>query len=213
MIRGTSILFLLLAIQGCSSTDVHPPPPPWVGAAPVATVTVKTVDPTPGTVVNPRSVIDAEIEYSITSFDRSQELYLVPLFDSTESKIVTFNSYQRITDALRITAPSGTAHVRYAIGREWHSGRLAMPVRVRFSLMVRTGAHSTIVIGKSETLEFVTAGTARRRNPASSLSAELSSAPCTSARAQRAARSKRQSRAVDGADLIEVRISRPPDKR
>jgi hypothetical protein len=109
-------------------------------------------------VVNSATVIDAEIGYAITNFNTNSEYYLAPLFDSSERAGSTFNEYDRLTDRMRVPTSSGTLRLRHPIVKEWRSGKLRKPIRVRFFLMVRTGPHSTKVIGKSETVEFRVAG-------------------------------------------------------
>ena len=99
-------------------------------------------------------VIEADVQYVIENFDPRAEYYLAPLFASNEGAGRTFNEFQRITDGWKITQPSGIIHVRYPVAREWRNPSLAKPVRMNFKIMVRTGAHSTKVVGETEGVEY-----------------------------------------------------------
>jgi len=139
--------FVLLAVS-CASTSNSPTTPA------TATVTINRINPRAGETVDFASVIDAEVEYSITNFSPSAEYFIAPLFDSTEGRGHTFNEYVRISDAPRISVPSGVVRFRYPISKEWQNRKLAKPVRLTFYVMVRSGQHTTKVIGKSETVQF-----------------------------------------------------------
>ena len=119
-----------------------------------ATVSVVSLLPPQGEVMNGNTVIEAEIRYAIDGFRADAEYYLAPLFDSTAGEGRTFNKYDRVTDGQRITAPSGTLRIRYPIAREWSDGKLAKPVRVSFYIMLRTGERSAKVIGKTPGIQF-----------------------------------------------------------
>jgi len=120
----------------------------------IATAVIKAITPHSDTDVPSTAVIEADIEYEIANFDQRAEYYLAPLFDSNEGPGRSFNEFQRITDGWKLTKPSGTVYIRYPIAREWRSSLLATPVRVNFKIMVRTGAHSTKVIGETESVRY-----------------------------------------------------------
>jgi len=148
MRKAIASLLTLLALA-CTSTGTAP-----ADDQARASVTIASIHPSAGDPVNGSSVLEAQIDYSITGFNAGSEYYLAPLFDSTEGPGNTFNEYERLTDGIKITASSGSLHLRYPIAREWRNPKLAKPVRVRFFVMVRTGAHKTRVIGTSEIVQF-----------------------------------------------------------
>jgi len=117
-------------------------------------IVLRAVTPACGAVVNERSVIEADIEYEIAAFDPTDEYYLAPMFDSTNPPGSTFNKNNRVSDGLRVEQSSGKAHLRYPLNREWTSGKLARPVRVRFVLTKGASPQRAIILAKSTTITF-----------------------------------------------------------
>jgi hypothetical protein len=142
------LLYLCAFLVACSSTTQPSTPPA------TASVMVRSITPAPEVPINANSIIDADIDYSITNFNPGSEYYLAPLFDSAEKDGGTFNEFQSVTDGIRIRNSAGSAHVHYPIGREWKTGKLTRPIRLHFYLMVRTAPSKTKVIGKSATVQF-----------------------------------------------------------
>jgi len=145
----TASALLTLIIVACSTA-----PTPLPTSTAVATATVVKLTPPPGSEVRSTDVIEADVQYVIENFDSRREYYLAPLFASNDGAGRTFNEFQRITDGWKITRSSGIIHVRYPVAREWRSSSLAKPVKMNFKIMVRTGAHSTKVIGETEVVEY-----------------------------------------------------------
>lgn len=146
--RIAAVILLCAAVVGCA-TNSGPSAPDSL-----ATVNIRSITPQAGSAVDATSVIQAEIEYTISNFQPQAEYYLAPLFESTEGPGRTFNEFERVTDGWKLTQASGTVQIQYAIAREWRNASLARPVRVTFKVMVRTGAHSTKVIGGTESVQF-----------------------------------------------------------
>jgi hypothetical protein len=149
MTRTLSVSILIGALIACSTNPYASDP-----KGSVAELSIRSIRPASGTTLVDASVLQAEIGYTITGFDAASEYYVAPLFDSNKGEGHTFNEFERLTDGWRVTTPSGSIQVSYPVGRELRSAQLARPVRVKFYVMVRTGAHKTAVIGKSETLEY-----------------------------------------------------------
>jgi hypothetical protein len=145
-VRG---LLFAVALAACSTTHY-----PTEAQSSVAQVTVKSITPASGTDLTESSVLQAEIEYAITPFDTTAEYYLAPLFDSIKGSGQTFNEFERLTDGWRLAKPAGFVQLSYPIARELRSTQLARPVRISFYVMVRTAAHKTLVIGKTEAVRF-----------------------------------------------------------
>jgi hypothetical protein len=142
------ILLCVLTLVACSTT------PTPVASSATATAALKAITPPPETEVPSTGVVEGDIEYMITNFDPRSEYYLAPLFESIEGSGTAFNEFHRITDGWKLTQPSGTIHVTYPIAREWRSPSLRKPVRMNFKIMVRTGAHTTRVIGETESVLY-----------------------------------------------------------
>jgi hypothetical protein len=149
MTRTLLAVLLPATLAACSTTQY-----PTEAQTSVAQVAVRSITPLPGADLNDTSVLHAEIEYTITSFDPTAQYYLAPLFDSTKGGGQTFNEFERLTDGWRLSKPSGSVQVIYAIAREFRSSQLARPIRVSFYVMVRTAAHKTLVIGRTEVQQF-----------------------------------------------------------
>src|SRR5688572_22062855 len=124
----TPIVLLALILVACSSI------PPSSGSNALATASIQTITPSPGAEVASTAVIKAEIQYAIENFDSRSEYYLAPLFASKEGLGRTFNELERISDAWKLTQPSGTVHVQYPIAREWRSRSLVKPARLNFKI-------------------------------------------------------------------------------
>jgi hypothetical protein len=117
---------------------------------------VSELSPSGTTRANSETVLEAIVSFEIANFDSSKRYFLAPLFDSREGSGHTFNALAQFADSTRVSSPSGEVKIRYPIAREWRSGRLAKPIRVRFFLTEQTGAHRTAVIGESAVIEFAT---------------------------------------------------------
>lgn len=121
-----------------------------------AAVSVTELSPSSASRVNSETVLEAIVSFEISNFDSSRRYFLAPLFDSLDGSGHTFNALDGFADSTKISSPVGEVRVRYPITREWRSGKLARPIRVRFFLMEQTGAHRTTVIGQSAVIEFAT---------------------------------------------------------
>src|SRR5437879_1488204 len=141
--KTTPSIIVSFLFVACASTQAPAVP------GSTASATIKAITPRAGAEIDARTVFEADIDYAIANFNSESEYYLAPLFDSTEGAGRTFNEFEHITDAWKLNQPSGTVHVRYPIAREWRNPSLARPVGLTFKVMVRTGAHSTKVIGET----------------------------------------------------------------
>lgn len=140
---------LLLALTHCASGIADPKAPPAT-----ATVELLSISPVAGSAVDERTVLVAELRYSIEHFQPHADDYLAPLFDSTEGPGRSFNAFDRIDEGTRLTGPAGTVTIRYGIARELRSPKLARPIRVSYLLMERTGEHTTRGIGSAGPVEY-----------------------------------------------------------
>jgi hypothetical protein len=103
------------------------------------------------------TVLVAEINYAIQKYKPAVDYYVSPVFASTKGAGTTFNMLDRISDAPKIAASSGTVTIRYPISRELASAQLERPVRLCFYVMERISATTTRVIGQTDELLFPTA--------------------------------------------------------
>jgi hypothetical protein len=135
---------LLLVLTACASGVANP-------SAPLSTATIELVSiaPAAGSTIDERTVLAAEIHYAIDHFRSGTDYYIAPLFAENDGPGKTFNEFDHFDEGTHVTAPFGTATVRYGIARELRSDKLARPVQVFFFLMERTGAHTTRVIGSA----------------------------------------------------------------
>lgn len=146
--RRMFALSLLLA-TACASGVADPSLPEAK-----ATVEVMNLAPAPGSTVDERTVLTADVRYSIENFQSGADYYVAPLFASTEGEGSTFNELERFSDAPRLASPTGTVAFRYPIDRELRDAKLARPIRVWLFVMERTGAHTTRVIGEAGPFEY-----------------------------------------------------------
>jgi hypothetical protein len=142
---------LLFCTIGCTSgTAVHTKEPEAV-----ATISLLSISPAPGSTLTEESVLVANLAYSIDGFRPGVDYYIAPLFASTSPVGSTFNARDRINDSPLVSTAEGRISLRYNVARELRSAQLARPIQLWFYVMERTGEHSTRVIGKTEVINFV----------------------------------------------------------
>jgi hypothetical protein len=141
----------LLVLCACASGTIDPRLP-----SAQASVEVTRVTPEPGATLTDDTVFSADVAYTIANFQHGADYYVAPLFASVKGERMTFNAFDRITEAPRLNSASGTLSFRYKVDRELRSPQLARPVRLWLYVMERTGPHTTRVIGQAGPYEYVT---------------------------------------------------------
>jgi hypothetical protein len=124
-------------------------------ASAASTINVKNAVPPPGYPVDGDTVIRADIAYQIGDFDPSHGKYiLVPMFDTKDGPDQTFNELPSSASALQLKAKTGDAHLVYPLRREWASGKLAKPIRVRYLIMQVGRNHTLTPVTETEVYEY-----------------------------------------------------------
>ena len=146
---GRRIIVLLLFLLGFS---------PGAGilmSQPASTIEVKNALPPPGYPVDGDTVIRADIAYQIGDFDSSHGKYiLVPMFDTADDPNQTFNELPSSASALQLKAQAGVAHLVYPLRREWASGKLAKPIKVKYFIMQVGRNHTLMPVVETDVYEY-----------------------------------------------------------
>lgn len=142
-----SFLFIVVAVltSGCASTTPHDSK---------SYLRVISLSPEAGSSLDEHSILQADIEYEIVGFDKSQAYGIAPVFESTRGSGYTFNSLNRMTEAHLVEEDSGQSTLRYPVSRELLSEQLARPVKIWFYLVEQDQTGRSRVIGRSGPYTF-----------------------------------------------------------
>ena len=142
---------LLACVLGtsCASTANRPRVQAW------ADLSVNAIAPTPGSVLGPKSEINATVEYTISNFESIPDRYYLTIQFQKNTAGGFFNHYRGFADEPVLTASHGSVHVRYSLSHIWDDPRLWKPVKVWFFLIERNSpGHESLVIGRAGPFEY-----------------------------------------------------------
>jgi len=123
------------------------------GAPSAALVVVNAVTPSAGSEVQPSSVVEATVQFTIERFEpKGHTYYLLTQFESTSGEAIQSG---RLADHPILTAAKGSVVVTYPLARIWGSAGLKKPLRMSFCVLERIGPNDSVVIGRSAPIEYL----------------------------------------------------------
>ena len=147
--RMVAILLATAATVGCASSQPRPAPNSR------ARVTLTSLKPTLGAIVNSSVVIAADITFEIYDFQPGAKYVLSPQFDTADGHHSFHPNWPKgIAD---LTSGSGTISVTYKLADVWNEPQLARrPIKVHFTIMKMTSATTGDPLGQTETITYMT---------------------------------------------------------
>ncbi len=143
------MLGVIAALTGCATGGSS------AENASTAEVVVTAITPVAGSEVQPSSVIEATVQFTIEKFKlKGETYYLLTQVEDTGGGSVESESGHRLADHPILTAAKGSVVVTYPLARVWGNAKLRKPLKIWFCVLERLGPNDSVVIGRSAPIEY-----------------------------------------------------------
>jgi hypothetical protein len=144
--RGLMFL-VLVALVGCATGGSGGQDPS------TASVVVTALTPVAGSEVQPSSVVEATVEFTIEKFKFKGDTYYL-LTECEDASGGPVERDHRLADHPILTAAKGSLFVTFPLSHVWNNPKLKKPIRVWFEVVERIGPSDSVVIGRSAPIEY-----------------------------------------------------------
>jgi hypothetical protein len=141
---GFSVSFVSLAATFCTAG----PPEPKSKAS----IELVSLTPDAGSSVGPKSIIIAQLKFSISNFKKSKDRYHISINFQSKSRASTFSKGPG--GSIVLQEASGLVTITYPLERVWDDPKLRKPVVVYFYLHEQTGRRETVVLDSTDPVQF-----------------------------------------------------------
>lgn len=112
-----------------------------------------SLTPEAGSPVDRQSTITAQLRFTIDNFKDKKDRYRISInFQDRNSRASTFRKGPG--GMITLDQASGTVTLEYPLDRIWDDPKLRKPLRVYFYLHERTGKQETVVLDKTDEIQF-----------------------------------------------------------